>query len=93
MHQGGCTTAAVKAQPLVVRAEADSSLRSKMVEGLGLLNVSTHRILPIDRCQSGVGVGGMDFEVSGLAVIPGPCRPRTTFLAEQTIVTKHLGHV
>jgi hypothetical protein len=51
------TTAAVTAQPLVGRAQADSSLRGEMSQGLSVLNVSTHKPFPTDRCQSGVGVG------------------------------------
>jgi hypothetical protein len=57
IHQGGGTTAAVTAQPLVGRAQADSSLRGEMSQGLSVLNVSTHKPFPTDRCQSGVGVG------------------------------------
>jgi hypothetical protein len=57
IHQGGGTTGAVATQPLVGRAQADTSLRSEMSQGLGVLNVSTHKPFPTDRCQSGVGVG------------------------------------
>ena len=56
IHQSGCTTAAVTAQPLVGRGQADSSLRGEMSQGLSVLNVSTHKPFPTDRCQSGVGV-------------------------------------
>jgi hypothetical protein len=57
IHQGGGTTAAVTAQPLVGRAQADTRLGGEMSQGLGVLNVSTHKPFPTDRCQSGVGVG------------------------------------
>jgi hypothetical protein len=57
IHQGGGTTAAVTAQPLVGRAQADSSLRGEMGQGLGVLNVSAHKQFPTDGRQSGVGVG------------------------------------
>jgi hypothetical protein len=57
IHQGGGTTAAVTAQLLVGRAKADTRLGGEMSQGLGILNVSTHKPIPTDMCQSGVGVG------------------------------------
>ncbi len=57
IHQGGCTTGAVTAQPLVGRAQADARLGGEMGQGLGVLNVSTHKPYLTDGCQSGVGVG------------------------------------
>ena len=57
IHQGGGTTRAVTAQPLVGRAQADARLGGEVRQGLGVLNVSTHKPFPIDGCQSGVVVG------------------------------------
>jgi hypothetical protein len=57
IQQGGCTTGAVTAQPLVGRTQADTRLGGEMSQGLSVLNVSNHKPFPTDRCQSGVGVG------------------------------------
>ena len=57
IHQSGGTTGAITAQLLVGRAQADSSLRGEMGQGLGVLSVSAHKPFPTDGCQSGVGVG------------------------------------
>jgi hypothetical protein len=57
IHQSGCATGALTAQPLVGRAQANSRLRGEMSQGLCVMNVSTHKPFPTYRCQSGVVVG------------------------------------
>jgi hypothetical protein len=57
IHQGGGTTGALAAQPLVGRAQADARSGGEMSQWISVLNVSTHKPFPTDGCQSGVGVG------------------------------------
>ena len=72
INHGGGTTRAVTDQPLVGRAEPHARLGGKMGLGLSVLNVSRHKPIPTDRCQSGVGVVCKVCEVSGPEVTPGP---------------------
>ena len=64
IHQRGCSTGAVTAQPLVGSAQADSSLRGEMSQELSVLNMTMNQPFPTDRCHSGVGWVCMDCEGS-----------------------------
>ena len=71
IHQGSRTTGAVTVQRLVGRAQADSSLRGMMDQGLSVLNVSMTICARLTGGSRALVWLCMGCEVSGSEVTPG----------------------